>query len=272
MLEALKGNDAPSVVVGADIKAYFAHIHHSWLLEHVPMDKRILKEFLSAGMVFAGELFPADGAGISEGANLSPYLGNYVLDGLQRYIYRGLHGTESPDDYANGNMVRFADDVLFTVRSRADGERTMELLEQFLADRGLTLSKEKSYIRSVEEGFTFLSQTFIKKGAYVYAYPSDAAVERFTAELKEVIQSNRKSQRDLIILLNQKLKGWGSYHRFSDASGAFKKVDVAVQSASWRPPSKSIPGWPERRSSQNTGTRRQMGGTAMRSPRIRASG
>lgn len=231
VLEALKGNDAPTVVVGADIKAYFAHIHHSWLLEHVPMDKRVLKEFLSAGMVFAGELFPADGAGISEGANLSPYLGNYVLDGLQRFIYRGLHGTESPDDYANGNMVRFADDALFTVRSREDGERVMELLERFLAERGLTLSKEKSYIRSVEEGFTFLSQTFIKKGAYVYSYPSDAAVERFIAELKEVIQSNRKSQRDLITLLNQKLKGWGSYHRFSDAAEAFKKVDIAVQSA-----------------------------------------
>ena len=43
VLESLKGNNAPSVVVCGDIKAYFSHIHHSWLLENVPMDKKVLR-------------------------------------------------------------------------------------------------------------------------------------------------------------------------------------------------------------------------------------
>ena len=53
VIDCLKGKNAPGIVVCADIKAYFAHIHHAWLLEHVPMDKKVLRELLSVGIVFA---------------------------------------------------------------------------------------------------------------------------------------------------------------------------------------------------------------------------
>lgn len=231
VLESLKGKDAPSLVVCADIKAYFSHIHHSWLLDNVPMDKKVLREFLSVGMVFAGELFPADGEGISEGANLSPYLGNYVLDGLQKYIYRGLYGTDTPKDFANGNLIRFADDILVTVRTHDNADKVVSLIEDFLAERGCTLSTDKTKVCSVDDGFDFLGQTFIRKGGYIYSYPSEKSVQRIISNLKETIQSFRKSQRELIVLLNQKLRGWANYHRYSDAREAFKQVDAAVQAA-----------------------------------------
>lgn len=231
ILEALKGTDAPDYVVCGDIKAYYAHIQHSWLLKNVPMDKRVLSEMLNAGVVFAGELFPRDGEGISEGANLSPYLGNFVLDGLQKHIYQALHGTSTPKDFANGNLIRFADDVLITARSMEDAERILECLDNFLAVRGLNLSKEKSRICAVADGFTFLSRTYIRRNGLMYSYPSDPAVERFINELRTTIISNRKSQRHLILTLNRKLKGWAGYHRYSDAEQAFRQVDVAVQAA-----------------------------------------
>ena len=142
VIDCLKGKNAPGIVVCADIKAYFAHIHHAWLLEHVPMDKKVLRELLSVGIVFAGELFPADGEGISEGANLSPYLGNYVLDGLQKYIYTHLY-RDGPIDYANGNIVRFADDIVIFTRTRKEAEHIIDLLTGFLADRGWRFPKQK---------------------------------------------------------------------------------------------------------------------------------
>ncbi len=231
VLEALKGTNAPDFVLCGDIKGYYSHIQHSWLLKHVPMDKKILSEFLNAGFVFAGELFPAEDAGISEGSNLSPYLGNFVLDGLQKYIYTGLHGTTSPKDYADGNLIRFADDILITLRSKEAVGRALSLLKEFLAERGLTLSEEKTQICHVEDGFTFLSRTYIRKNSLMYCCPSEKAVQRFIEDLKTTIETNRKSQRDLINLLNRKLKGWAGYHRYSDATDAFKRVDVAVQTA-----------------------------------------
>lgn len=231
VLEALKGTAAPTIVVCGDIEAYYSHIQHSWLLKNAPMDKRVLSELLNSGIVFAGELFPSEDTGISEGANLSPYLGNFVLDGLQKHLYKHLHNTTSPKNYADGNLIRFADDILITVYSIEDAERALDGLRAFLAERGLKLSEEKTKICDVKDGFTFLSRTYIKRNGLVYSYPSDKAVERFINELRETIQTNRKSQRDLINTLNRKLKGWAGYHRYSDAEKAFRKVDVAVQTA-----------------------------------------
>lgn len=231
VLEALKGENAPKIIVCADIKAYYSHIQHSWLMKHVPMDKRVLKELLNAGIIFAGELFPAEEAGISEGGNLSPYLGNFVLDGLQKAIFHGIHGHETGIDYSNGNLVRFADDILITVRTMDDAEIALGTVRNFLAERGLSLSEEKTKVCNIDDGFTFLSRTYVRKNGLIYSYPSDAAVDRFISELKNIIMTSRKSQRDLINTLNRKLKGWAGYHRYSDAGDAFRKVDVAVQTA-----------------------------------------
>jgi group II intron reverse transcriptase/maturase len=231
VLEALKGSSAPEIVVCGDIKGYYSHIQHSWLMAHLPMDKKVLSEFLNAGIVFAGELFPAESVGISEGSNLSPYIGNFVLDGLQKHVYQFLHGTSSPKDYANGNLIRFADDVLITTRTLDDAEKVLEALRVFLDERGLTLSAEKTKICNVNDGFTYLSRTYTKRQGLIYSYPSDRAVERFIDELRKTILENKKSQRELILTLNRKLKGWAGYHRYSDASDAFRKVDAAVQTA-----------------------------------------
>ena len=45
------------------------------------------------------------------------------------------------------------------------------------------------------------------------------------------ISNSKKSQRDLIIALNQKLRGWANFHKHSEAKEAFRRVDTAVQTA-----------------------------------------
>lgn len=229
--EALNGVDAPKYVVYGDIKAYYSRIQHSWLLSHVPMDRKVLSEFLHAGFVFAGELFPAEDVGISEGSNLSPYLGNFVLDGLQKHIYKALHGTDKPVDFSDGNLIRYADDVIITARSRDSAKKILEAIQNFLDERGLKLSEEKTGISRVDEGFTFLARTYIKKNGYMHSCPANDAVERFIENLKNTIEENKKSQRELILLLNRKLSGWANYYRFCDAHDAFHKVEVALQTA-----------------------------------------
>ncbi|CAK7087490.1 MAG: hypothetical protein ENTB_04234 [Enterocloster aldenensis] len=231
VLQALKGKDAPEFIVCGDVKGFYSHVQHKWLIDHVPMDKRVLAEFLSAGIVFAGELFPAGDVGITEGGNISPYLGNFVLDGLQKVIYNTLHGNGTPNDFANGNLIRFADDILVTVRSKDDADKVLQCLTVFLDERGLILSGEKTKVCHVDDGFTFLSRTYVRKNGVIVSCPSAAAVERFVADVRKVILTSKKSQRDLIIQLNRKLTGWANYHRGSDAAVAFKQVDNAVQAA-----------------------------------------
>ena len=59
-------------VIEGDIKACFDEIAHEWLLRHIPMDKRILKQFLKAGYVYEHQLFPTD-SGTPQGGILSQY-------------------------------------------------------------------------------------------------------------------------------------------------------------------------------------------------------
>lgn len=79
---ALSRSFSPQWVLEGDIKGCFDHISHDWLVEHIPMDKSVLKQFLKAGFVFREELFPTD-EGTPQGGVISPILANMALDGMQ---------------------------------------------------------------------------------------------------------------------------------------------------------------------------------------------
>jgi len=54
-----KKNGAKWVLEG-DIKGCFDNISHDWLIQNIPMDKSILRQFLKAGFVFKRDLFPTE--------------------------------------------------------------------------------------------------------------------------------------------------------------------------------------------------------------------
>lgn len=226
--KAFEGDNPPAWLLRGDVKSCYDSISHRWLLEHVPMDRKVLREFIKAGAVFNGELYPVD-RGISLGASLSPILGNLVLDGLQEYLYQELYG-DGERDYANGNLIRFADDFIITARSRSYAEKMRGIVERFLFVRGLALSEEKSYIVSVTDGFTFLSRDYRMINGIFTAKPSALAVSSFENGLQDLILPFRGSQEALIKKINRKLSGWGNYHRVTDAHDAFRRIDAVVQS------------------------------------------
>lgn len=39
----------PKWVLEVDIEGFFDNINHSWMLQNIPMDKQMLKEFLKGG-------------------------------------------------------------------------------------------------------------------------------------------------------------------------------------------------------------------------------
>jgi len=75
---------APWVLEG-DIRACFDEINHQWLLQHVPMDKQILRAWLKAGYWEKSQLFPTE-AGTPQGGIISPLLANFALDGMERAV------------------------------------------------------------------------------------------------------------------------------------------------------------------------------------------
>lgn len=217
----------PEWIVRCDIAAFFDNVLHGWLIENIPMDKRVLKKFLRAGVIKSGELFETN-RGISFASSLSPLLGNMLLDGLQSYIYENLTPKDAAD-YIDGCMTRFADDIVVTARTRARAEQIMQLVGDFLASRGLGFNQEKTRIAHIGEGFHFLSWHFQKKNGVLTVEPTDGSVKRMERELESLILDFKGSQRALIDRLNEKLGGWAAYHRNTDAYMIFRHIDAVVE-------------------------------------------
>lgn len=82
---ALSRKESAEWVLEGDIKGCFDHISHEWLIENIPMDKSVLKQFLKAGFIFQNKLFPTD-EGTPQGGIISPILANMTLDGMQKVL------------------------------------------------------------------------------------------------------------------------------------------------------------------------------------------
>jgi len=226
IMKILNGANCPEYILLADVKSYYNTLSHKWLIENIPVDKHVLKEFLSAGFIFAGELFPTE-VGISLGSSISPILANMALDGMQDYIFKKVYGKYEPD-YENGNLIRFADDILVTAKSYEFATKFKTIIEEFLEPRGLKLSAEKTRIVDVKEGFEFLSRHYIKRNGVIVATPSKQAVNRFANEMKDYINDFTGSQQSLILGINKKLQGFATYHRVTDCTEAFHYIDIAI--------------------------------------------
>lgn len=152
-----KRSSAPWVMEG-DIKGCFDNISHHWLLEHVPMDKVILRKWLQAGFMEKGAWFPTE-AGTPQGGIASPVLANIALDGLQDAVDAAIRPTRNARHPAKVHVVRYADDFVVTGASREVLETQVKpAIETFLAARGLQLSPEKTLITHIARGFDFLGQ------------------------------------------------------------------------------------------------------------------
>lgn len=225
---AFSGEDAPEWVFIGDVRKCYEHISHQWILENIPLAHNVLQEFLNAGYVFSGKLFPMHN-GIGIGLSLSPIIANMTLDGLQKYIYAHLYPEGTEIDYANGNLIRYADDIIVAARTEEEALRIRKIVSDFLEVRGLELSPKKTRILPVSDGFTFMSRTYAKRNSALYAVPSDASVERFMNSLKETIENYTGSQKSLINRINRKIDGWTTYHKVGEADDAFRHIDVYIR-------------------------------------------
>jgi len=154
----LSNRNSAQWILEGDIRACFDQISHEWLLAHLPMDKTILRKWLKAGYMEQQVLYPTE-TGTPQGAICSPVLANLTLDGLERKLREHYPKTTTRGQKAKVNLVRFADDFIITGSSRELLEKEVQpLIEQFMRERGLELSLEKTHLSHIEDGFDFLGQ------------------------------------------------------------------------------------------------------------------
>ena len=252
-------------VLDADIKGCFDNIDHDWMIRNIPMDKRVLQKWLKAGYVERQALFPTE-AGTPQGGIISPTLANIVLDGLERRLADRIRRRRVTEDGKQRtidpkvNFIRYADDFVVTGDSPETLERAKAVVVEFLTERGLALSPEKTQVVNIAEGFDFLGQTVRLYGDKVLIQPSKDAQKRIYEKVRDIVQSNQSMrQRDLIRMLNPVIQGWVNYHRHAVSSVAFEKLDFLIWRLLWRWARRRHPGkgrkWVARRYWHRVGRR-----------------
>ena len=226
-------------ILEGDIKACFDRISHPWLVDHIPMDKVVLRRWLAAGYMEEGTLYPTE-AGTPQGGIASPSLACMALDGLEQVALNVAPRGQKV------HVVKYADDFIITGASKEVlVEVVKPAVEACLWERGLELSLEKTRITHINDGFDFLGFNVRKYKGKLLIKPAKSSVKRFLDEIREYIRSHRAVKTEVLVRqLNRKIRGWATYYRHVVAKKTFAYVDNQVFLAllSWinhRHPNKS---------------------------------
>jgi RNA-directed DNA polymerase len=215
-------------ILEADIAACFDTISHQWILDHIPVDRKVLGQWLAAGFLEKGELYPTL-KGTPQGGIISPLLMNMTLDGLEKAVRKSvpwyLPGTRNRNGVA---VTRYADDFVVAGKTRETlEEKALPAIRGFLLERGLSLSAEKTRTVNVHEGFEFLGQHLRKydNGKFI-TKPAPGSLRKIQNTVTETLKSHDAgSVHSMIRRLNQIIRGYCNYHRSACASNTFARLD-----------------------------------------------
>ena len=152
-----------SHIVEADIKGFFGHIDHNWMirmLEERVNDRpflRLIQKWLKAGILDTGGEVIHPATGTPQGGIVSPVLANvylhYALDlWFEKRIKRQCNG--------EALIIRYADDFVGAFQYKQDAEAFYQQLNERLRKFGLEVSPEKTRILLFSRNKLKESETF----------------------------------------------------------------------------------------------------------------
>lgn len=213
-------------ILEGDIYACFDTISHQWLLKNIPIEKRMLEQWLKAGYIEKQTLFPTK-EGTPQGGIISPVVMNMVLDGLESTAKEAVKTYELKRRI---HTVRYADDfVVIAPTKELLEEKIKPAITQFLKERGLSLSKEKTSTTHINAGFDFLGFNIRKFQGKLLIKPAKESIKTFLGKIRNTIKFNKANKtEELIAQLNPKIRGWAYYYRHVVAKQVFGYVDDCI--------------------------------------------
>ena len=240
-------------ILDADIKGCFDNIDHQMLIDKMGSKTAgsMVRQWLKAGAMDKQDFQPTD-KGTPQGGIISPLLANVALDGMESHLYDQLKKKYRVSDLRNGQVrvVRYADDFVVMHKNREVIEDAKVIIANWLKDRGLTLSEEKTKIVHSTVGFDFLgfnirhyenkeSGYFAKnnqnkQGFKLLIKPSKKAIKKHSDAIKDVLRRSKAAPQETIIgQLNPIIVGWTNYYKTVVASRTFAKMDNMMWGKLW---------------------------------------
>jgi RNA-directed DNA polymerase len=220
-------------VVETDIASCFSAIPHGKLMkaaEERIVDQPVLKllrAMLRAGVMEDGQV-RREAAGTPQGGVISPVMCKVYLHRLDRAW-----------DDRDGELCRYADDLIVMCWSRSQAEAALARLTGLLADLGLEPKAAKTRIVHLEVGgggvdfLGFHHRLVRSRGlngkkpvTFLARWPADKAMQRARDRIRELTRRSRLllDPKWIVEDLNRFLGGWAAYFRYGNSAARFEKI------------------------------------------------
>lgn len=250
-------------IVDCDIKGCFDNVDHGFLLsclDDFPASSSISK-WLKAG-IFDNQVFADTTDGFPQGGIISPLLMNIALHGLQKALdirLRPNTGHVRTDFGPGRNYVRYADDFVILTKTREDALTCVNIVEEFMATRGLTLKKSQIFHLTQPFIFVGFEFKFVPKHGYkvdrvyrvvsldpyraefidrsagvILADPSPRSISSVKEKLKKIFVETRGKPASLLIKkCNAVIRGWAESKIAGTSTKTFSKLDSYLYKLCW---------------------------------------
>ncbi len=190
-------------VIELDISKCFDRISHKSIMGKLisPTGVKLgIFRCLKAGI---NPEFPEQGT--PQGGVVSPLLANIALNGIE-----DIHPS-----------IRYADDMIFFLKPQDDADKVLNKVSEFLAERGMEISREKTKVTATTEGFDFLGWHFkVQKNGKFRSTPSKENFEAMREKVKTIVNNSNYGAEVKTTKLAPVIRGWRNYHRFCSMSNA----------------------------------------------------
>ena len=233
-------NDGFVWVVDIDLEKFFDNVPQDKLMSYVGRvihdgdTESLIRKYLKAGVMNQGKYEPTD-VGTPQGGNLSPLLSNIMLNELDYEL-----------DNRHLNFVRYADDVVIVLKSKAAATRVMYSVTSWIERKlGLKVNATKTKVTPPSKlkylGFGFWND----KGEWK-SRPHEDSVARLKRKLKALCKRNWSIDLTYRIKkINEISRGWINYFRIGSMKIKLQNMDEHLRTMvrvviwkQWKVPSK----------------------------------
>lgn len=208
-------------VLDADIRGCFDNLAHKTILQRIESAPGVdlIAEWMKAGYVYEGIYNPTD-TGTPQGGVISPLLSNIGLHGLEELVRN--HNKKM-------GVIRYADDFVVTAKNRKEIEEIIPRIKQWLIERGLEFSEEKTKVLHIDDGFDFLGFNVRCYKGKLLIKPQKAKVLAFCRKVGNIIRSMKTVKQEVLISkLNPILRGFANYYRTVVSKETFQYISHRV--------------------------------------------
>ena len=184
------------------------------------MDNLIAPKGLKLGIfrcLKAGTKIGFPDQGTPQGGVVSPLLANIALNGIESiHWYKG-----EINNVITEASIRYADDMVIILRPQDNAEAILEKISEFLAKRGMNVSKKKTKITAATDGFDFLGWHFkVQNNGKFRCVPSVDNFKAFRKKVKHIVNNSNYGSKLKAEKLAPLVRGWRQYHKFCKMDGA----------------------------------------------------